>query len=106
MRPIDHMRNETGASDPIPVDLVKNPFNIGLFLIISGTANATVQYTGDQVQAPGYVASSGNWFSHADLTARTANSNGTLIAPVTAVRLVVNAYTDGNVILQIRQAGG
>jgi hypothetical protein len=105
MRPIDVTRNETGATPPIPVDLNKNPFNIGLFLLITGTANATVQYTGDKVQAPGYDASTGNWFPHADLTGATADDHAVLTTPVTAVRLLVNSYTDGDVTLQVRQAG-
>lgn len=72
------------------------PTNLTLALSVTGTVNVTVQYAVDSANAV--------WFSHADLTAKTANSVGTIVSPVHGVRLVYNSGT-GSATLSILQAG-
>jgi hypothetical protein len=93
---------DVGASPPIPLDLYLDPFNVSLFIDITGTVDVTLQYTGDD----DVLTSTGPfvWFSHADLTGETADAVGTIISPVTAVRLLTNSGT-GSAELTVLQAG-
>lgn len=94
-----------GASLPIPLDQYISPFNVSLWLKILGTANATVQYTGDDVFSPDFASDvDAEWIDHSDLTGETADTVGTIISPVSAVRLVTNSGT-GEVQLTVLQAG-
>jgi hypothetical protein len=91
-----------GASQPIPLDVYLDPFDASLFIDVTGTVDVTLQYTGDA----DVLTSDGPfvWFNHADLTAKTADSVGTIISPVTAVRLLTNSGT-GSAELTVLQAG-
>jgi len=91
-----------GASQPIPLDLYIDPFDVSLFVDITGTVDVTVEYTGDA----DVLTSSGPflWFAHVDLTNVTADDVGTIISPVTAVRLLTNSGT-GSAELTALQAG-
>lgn len=91
-----------GASMPIPLDLYLDPFDVSLFVDVTGTVNVTVEYTGDAT----VLTSTGPflWFAHADLTSVTADDVGTIISPVTAVRLVTNSGT-GSAVFTVLQAG-
>lgn len=90
-----------GASQPIPLDLYLDPFNVSLTIDITGTISVTAQYTTDAV-----LTSSGPflWFDHSDLTAKAADSIGTIISPVSAVRLLTNSGT-GSAVFTVTQAG-
>lgn len=104
MRPVTVTVAGAGNSSPIPLDLYITPFELTLQIsIVSGAINATVQYTNDDVFASGYDPATGNWFNHADLVNEVAAAIGTIISPVTAVRLV-NADT-GTARLRVTQAG-
>lgn len=94
--------NGVGASQPIPLDLYLDPFNVSLYIDVTGTINVTAQYTGDT----NVLTSNGPflWFNHADLTSKTADSVGTIISPVTAVRLLTNSGT-GSAVFGVVQAG-
>lgn len=91
-----------GASQPLPLDVYLDPFDVSLFIDVTGTVDVTVQYTGDA----DVLTSSGPfvWFDHADLTNITADDVGTIISPVTAVRLLTNSGT-GSAELTVLQAG-
>lgn len=91
-----------GASPPLPLDMYLDPFNASLFIDVTGTVNVTVQYTGDD----DVLTSVGPfvWFDHSDLTGETADTVGTIISPVTAVRLLTNSGT-GSAQLTVLQAG-
>jgi VCBS repeat-containing protein len=90
-----------GASQPIPLDMYLDPFNVSLFCDVTGTVNYTAQFTFDDV-----FASAGpyTWANHPDLTAATADGDGTYISPVTATRLVTNSGT-GSIVMTVLQAG-
>jgi hypothetical protein len=70
--------------------------------VISGSGNWTLQYTLDST----VLTSDGpfTWFDHSDLTSKTADTVGTIISPVTAVRLVTNSGT-GSLRLTVLQSG-
>lgn len=91
-----------GASAPLPLDLYLDPFNVSLFIDVTGTANVTLEYTGDD----SVLTSVGPfvWFAHSDLTSVSADDVGTIISPVSAVRLVTNSGT-GSAELTVLQSG-
>lgn len=94
--------NGVGASQEIPLDQYISPFNVSLFLGITGTVDVTVQFTADDIfgDAPGPF----NWTDHPDLTGITANDDATFISPVSACRLLTNSGV-GTAVLRIAQAG-
>lgn len=94
--------NGVGASQEIPLDQYISPFNVSLFLGITGTVDVTVQFTGDDVfgDAPGPFS----WEDHPNLTNITADDDATFISPVSACRLLTNSGT-GEAVLRIAQAG-
>ena len=97
--------NGVGAGAPIKLDQYISPFSVSLGVLITGTVNATVQFTVDEIPAQLTDFAALNWFDHADLTGATADANGTFIAPVTAARLLTNSG-DGTAVFRVIQAGG
>lgn len=93
--------NGVGASQEIPLDQYISPFNVSLFVDITGVVNYTVQFTFDDVfsGAGPFV-----WRDHADLTALAVDEDGTFISPVSACRLLTNSGV-GTAVLRISQAG-
>lgn len=96
----------TGSSRVVGFDIFRNPFNIGFGVIVSGTVNYTVQHTFDDIEAPGYVAASGNWFNNDNsaLVGATTSQDGNYYFPVRASRIVINSG-NGTVTLTYIQAG-
>ena len=97
--------NGVGASQPWMPDNWSNPISISLSLEVSGTINCTVQYTYDDVYiSTGYGALT--WYSHGTIVNKAANTDSTIAAPVTAVRLKQNSFTNpGSAGLVVVQAG-
>jgi hypothetical protein len=91
-----------GASQEIPLDQYISPFNVSLFVDITGTVDVTVQFTGDDVfgDAPGPFS----WTDHPSLTNITADDDATFISPVSACRLLTNSGV-GEAVLRVAQAG-
>jgi hypothetical protein len=87
-------------SAAVPLDIYLTPFNVSMACVVSATATYTVQYTLDDLS----LGTPTNWFNHATMTGLSATANGTIISPVTAVRLTVSGST-GTVTFQIAQAG-
>lgn len=101
MRPQKVTVSSQAASAWIPVNRKQSPFNLSVSVVKSGTNTYTVQHTFDDVLA-GEAATA--WDSSvAALVGATTNQSGSIVAPVTAVRLNVTAWTDGNVTLTILQ---
>lgn len=94
----------TGQTAVFVPDVNKNPFNIGLGVVVSGTVTYTVQHTFDDVYASGFSAASATWFDHPTLAADTANADSNYAYPVMGIRLSVTAGT-GTATLTIIQAG-
>lgn len=93
-----------GASAPLRVSDNARPFELGLFAVIDGTvADYNIEYTGDNVQAPGYDPDTGNWFS-TSIDGASASAVGKLDTPCTALRINVVTGT-GSVELTVVQSG-
>ncbi len=94
--------NTIGGSIPIPVDKNVTPTSIGLGLVVTGTVNVTVQHTFDDVFAGASTILT--WFDHPTLAGVTANDDGNIAFPPTAVRLLTNSG-DGTTEFDLVQAG-
>lgn len=106
-------RSTSGASIPIPIDLRKFKFGVGLVLTFGtgATGTANVEVTGDPLtQGDGsqVVSSSGptNWNLHDVLQTKTASANSSLAYPCSAVRLNVVNVAGGTITLSVVQAEG
>lgn len=108
MRPIRVTVSAQEASNPIPMDHYREPFNVSIGVAVTGTLAYTVEHTFDDVFADGYDASTGVWFANdaTNLQGATTSQDGNLAFPVTAIRLNVSAYTSGSATMTLIQAGG
>lgn len=96
--------HSSGSTQPVRLNQRATPFNVSLELAIESDqdVNASVQFTMD----PNVNTRTGpfHWFDHGDIHLRTEDTTGSLISPVTAVRLL-NNDGDGLATLEIIQAG-
>lgn len=99
--------NGVGATMPIVVDQYTNSADMSLFVAVTGTINYTVQFTGDNVFDPAWVAAAQpNWQDHSALASKTANANSNIAYPPSAVRLVINSFTGtASATLVVRESG-
>ncbi len=93
--------NGVGAGIPVPLDLYLDPFSVTLDVNITGTLNVDAQFTNDDIYSG---VGPFNWAVHSGLDGISADDVDTLIAPVTAVRLLTNSGT-GSAIFRVIQAG-
>lgn len=91
-------------SPAIPLNIHADNFQVGLGCIVSPGAVLTykVQHTFDDVFDSTVTP---NWFDHSAITGKTASIDGNYAFPVTAIRLVVTAYTSGSVSMAVLQSG-
>jgi len=101
MRPIVITKTGAGSSSVAPVDTYRNPFNIGIGVVVSGTVNYTIQHTFDDVFNSAVTPV---WFSHPTLNALAANADGNYAFPVRAIKVLVNSGA-GTATATIIQAG-
>lgn len=105
MRPVTYSITGVNNSPVWPADHYVSPFNVGLNVVVTGTITYTVQYTFDDVFAPGFSAASANWTNHPSLTTQSATKDSNIAYPVRGIRLTTSAGT-GTATLTIIQAGG
>lgn len=101
MQAIVISKTGTGSSSLAPLDTYRNPFNIGIGVVVSGTVNYTIQHTFDDIFNPAVTPV---WFSHPTLNALTANADGNYAFPVRAIKILVNSGA-GTATATIVQAG-
>ncbi len=101
MRPMVTSKTGTGASSVLVLDHYRNPFNVGLAVVVSGTVTYTVQHTFDDVLDASVTPT---WFSHEQLAGQVAAADGNYAFPVRGIRLNVTAGT-GTATLTAIQAG-
>jgi hypothetical protein len=89
----------TGSSDPVVINTNTNPVNIGFAAIVTGTVNYSIQFSYDDP-----VAGFTTWFDDTSITSKTGNEDGSILFPITGVKVLVNSGT-GTVTLKIVQAG-
>lgn len=108
MRPVTVNTSNAGggavASNPVPVNWRKAPFELGLQAEVTGTVDYDIQYTLDNIRASGWAAASANWITMTDFDGKTADAQGKFTIPCTAVRLLQNSGA-GSVQLRIVSAG-
>lgn len=92
-----------GAGSPIILDQYISPFSVSLEADVTGTVNYDVQYTYGNLFNASELTSI-IWWSIASLTGQTADKDGSLAAPVQAVRVKINSGS-GSVRLKAMQAG-
>lgn len=92
------------TSGIVALDTFSTQFQVSIGCAVTGTVNYTVQYTLDNVLAPGYLPSSGTWFNLTDLASKTATLSAIVDFPVTAVKLVQNSGA-GSVVMTVLQTG-
>ena len=76
-----------------------------ILVSVSGTVTFSVEVTGDDVTAAGYVAASGTWVAFTGLSGLNASTAATLGAVVSAIRPHITAGT-GSVTFQFIQFTG
>ena len=96
----------TNTSNLVVFDQYISPFSVGIGTVVSGPATYTVQFTLDDVNASGYTAASGQWYSAFDTALVNATNSviSSTITPVTASRINQTAGT-GTVTVTYIQAG-
>jgi len=101
MRAITITKTGAGSSSVAPLDTYRNPFNVGLGIVVSGTVNYTIQHTFDDIYNSSITPV---WFSHPTLLNLTVNADGNYAFPVRAVKILVNSGA-GSATATIIQAG-
>lgn len=95
----------------LPLDIYRNPFNVGIGVKLSSGASLTytLQHTFDQLRrepaSDPFVEDSLGWHDHADINASTASEDGNIAFPVYGVRLKVTSFTSGTATLTMIQSG-
>lgn len=104
MRPVRYTLAGVSDGAVIPLDIYIAPFSVSIGTTVTGAATYTVEYTLDDIWAPGYDPATGNWVPLAGMTDETLSANTILISPVTGVRMRQTVGV-GSVLLQVVQAG-
>ncbi len=85
------------ATQSIPLDW-RSDVAAAINVDVTGTIDFTVQQTFDDVQRPGQTPQSATqnvqWLAISALSAKTADTTSTSTVGATAIRLIVNSYTD------------
>ena len=107
MRPVVVSVGALGSSAVVPLDHYKQPFNVGVGVVLSAgaTLTYTVEHTFNDPFDSSFSAATATWFPNTGLSAKTASSDGNYAYPVRAVRLTITAYTSGTATMTLIQAG-
>jgi len=94
-------RTGVGASSPIVMNLNATPFNVGFGVVVTGSATYTIQHTFDNLGS-GFVT----WYPHPTIAGKTDNQDGNYAFPVSGIRVLVTAATNGSTVTAtVIQAG-
>jgi hypothetical protein len=89
----------TGSSSALVMNTNQTPFNVGFGVVVTDTANYTVEHTFDD-PAVGFTT----WFPHPTVFELDVSADGNYAFPVTGVRLTVNSG-GGKATMNLVQAG-
>lgn len=101
MRPTSVTLSSVANSAWIPVDYTQANFNVGLQVVVTGTAVWAVQVTSDDIFDPTVTPTAIT--APAPMDAGPTSEIGNLTVPVRAVRLNVSSWTSGTVTLTVIQ---
>lgn len=92
-----------GSTQPFIMDTIANPFSVGISCTISGTPTYSVELSNDDL-SPAWDVNANNptWFPASGFNAATANAIGSVLFPVTMIRLTRTAST-GSVTMNLTQ---
>lgn len=93
-----------GLSQWIPMDRWRNPFNVGLGCVISGSPTFTVEHTFDDVFVEDFNEGTAKVFPHETIEDETGNVDGNYAFAVSAIRLRISAGS-GSVVFNVLQSG-
>lgn len=88
-----------GSTGVVVINTNTTPVNIGFAVVVSGTVNYSVQHSYDD-PAVGFST----WFDDATVVSKTANADGSILFPITGIKVLVNSG-DGSVTMNVVQAG-
>lgn len=103
-KPITLTTSGVSASRVAPLCYFVDQFNVSVNTVVTGTATYTLQYTSDDVFAPGFSPASANWKSHPSMTGATTSDFVQIVTPVTGVRINQTVGT-GSVLATVIQVG-
>ena len=82
-------RNEpVGSTSTIVINTNVTPVNIGFAVVVTGTVNYSVQFSYDD-PADGFTT----WFDDVTITSKTGNEDGSILFPITGMKVLVNSGT-------------
>lgn len=93
---------KVGNGTAIPMDINKNPFNVSIFVEVTGTCTYRVEATADNVQN---TAVTPVWIKHSTLNSQTTSQASNYAFPVTAIRAVLQTGSTGSIVMTLIQAG-
>ena len=96
MRPITVSVTNVGTSDPVGMDILADPFNVGIGCVISGTPTFTVRHSFESPPV--------NWFPNANVSGATGNADTNYMFPVLQIRLAQKSGS-GSVTMIVLQTG-
>ena len=103
MRPMKVVLSSATTSIPLPINWRHpNQFNVGIGVVITGTATYKVQHTFDN---PWDTTVTPTWFDQAECPQVNVNKYFNYDFPIAAVRLNVTAYTSGTITMTVISAG-
>lgn len=92
-------RTGAGSTSAIVINTNVTPVNIGFAVVVTGTVNYSVQFSYDD-PALGFTT----WFDDVSITSKTGNEDGSILFPITGMKVLVNSGT-GTVTMNVVQAG-
>jgi hypothetical protein len=101
MRPNYVTLTAVGTSTPLPVTWNQLDFRVGLGISHSGVNTSHVEFTLDDLQDTSITPA---WVDHATLLGITGSAFANLTTRCRAVRLIMDAYTNGYARLTLIQA--
>lgn len=82
--------NGIGGTRWLPVDWIKDPFNVGFGCVVTGTVNYTVQHTFDDIFDGSVIPVA---FDHTDIANEITNQQGNYQFAARALRVKINSGT-------------
>lgn len=89
-----------GTTPWVMIDTFKNPVNVGLACVHTGTVSYSVEYTYDDV----FNGATATAWPHSVIVTQTGDKDGSITFPVKAVRVNMASGT-GSVTLTVLQSG-
>lgn len=100
MTPVTISKTGTGRSSVIASDSFRTPFNVGLVVVVTGTATYNIEFSMDDPS----MGTPSVWAVDAGFSAKSASANGSITVPHHALSINVTSGT-GTVTAYVVQAG-